>query len=112
VYLSCSVLRQAYESFSRRTGGPGGDVRLRPPIVRALVVEIVVVTFDPDPPAAKAGTSSCEPKSLGQQSRPIAVASVPHPNASSLYRGESASPCRSTEMLGELLSPFNRMDVL
>jgi two-component sensor histidine kinase len=51
-------------------------------------------------------------KSLGQGSRPIMVASVPDPDASPVYGGEAATPRRSTEVLGELLSPCHRMDVL
>ena len=51
-------------------------------------------------------------KSLDQGSRPMAVASVAHPDASRVHGGEPSFPNRSTEVLGELLSPCHRMDVL
>lgn len=60
---------------------------------------------------ASSGLGEGGAKSPDLGSRPIAVASVLQPDASPVYGGEPASPCRSAEVLGELLSPCHRMDV-
>ena len=62
--------------------------------------------------AIGSGHSAAVAKSSNRASRPIVVASVPHPDVSPVCGGETASPCRSTEVLGELFSPSHRMDAL
>jgi len=59
---------------------------------------------------ASRGSGEGRARSLDRDNHPTAT--VPHPDASPAYGGESALACRSTEVLSGLLSPSPRMDVL